>query len=103
MPVMPCLRCGRLTRGSYCPEHKPKPHVLRPSPSSRDRPSPALRRKVKARDGGRCVRCGSTECLEVHHSRRAADGGSHDMTNLVTMCAERHGAITRSGVAEPQS
>ncbi len=43
MPLKPCLTCGRLSRGSYCAAHEPVAWRLRPSPSSRDRPSPSFR------------------------------------------------------------
>jgi 5-methylcytosine-specific restriction endonuclease McrA len=72
----------------------PKPHKLRPSPSSLNRPSSALRKKIKERDGNRCQRCGTAGSaenrLEVHHRRRVADGGGHDERNLVTLCQRCH-------------
>src|SRR5690606_15253201 len=37
-------------------------------PSERDRPnSPAFSRKVKRRDGNRCLNCGKRACLQAHH------------------------------------
>jgi 5-methylcytosine-specific restriction endonuclease McrA len=92
MPLRPCLTCGTLTTGSYCPKHDPRLHKVT-SPTAIDRPSPTLRRRIKKRDGNRCVRCGSTENLRVHHLRQVADGGGHEEANLVTLCADCHGAV----------
>jgi 5-methylcytosine-specific restriction enzyme A len=91
MPVKPCLHpgCGRLSRGSYCALHEPKAWKLRPSPSSRDRPPLSLVRKVKARDR-RCLRCGSTDRLRVHHLVPVSQGGVHDERTLVTLCEPCH-------------
>ncbi len=91
MPFTPCIRCGALGTGSYCDAHRPQAWRVRPSPSSRSRPSPAQRARIKRRDGGRCVRCGSTERLRVHHRKHVADGGGHDDANLVTLCDACHG------------
>ena len=95
MPLKPCLRCGALSPGSYCPEHEPKAHKVRPSQSSLNRPSPALRRRIKQRDGNRCRVCGSTESLRVHHVRGVAGGGSHGERNLVTLCDTCHRTMHR--------
>lgn len=89
MPLKPCLRCGRLSSGSYCPAHQPTGWKLRQSPSSRDRAPLSLIRKVKARDR-RCVRCGSTDRLHAHHLQAVAAGGGHDERNLVTLCDSCH-------------
>lgn len=93
MTLRPCLTCGRLTpSGSYCPKHQP---LKRPSPSSSNRPSPHARKRVKERDGGRCQACGSTVGLRVHHRQQVAEGGSHDPSNLVTLCVIWHAAVHR--------
>lgn len=36
----------------------------------------------------RCVRCGSTEELELEHITPVSQGGSNHIENLTTMCAE---------------
>jgi len=91
--VRPCIRCGVLIeRGSYCRAHQPSGFRLRPSPSSLDRPSQRLTARVRARDGHRCARCGSTTDLQVHHLHAVADGGQHHETNLVTLCSDCHRA-----------
>jgi 5-methylcytosine-specific restriction endonuclease McrA len=47
---------------------------------------------AKQRDGGRCVSCGATEKLEVHHIVRVADGGdAFALSNLQTLCIRCHG------------
>jgi len=53
-----------------------------------------IRRKVKKRDNHNCVVCGKEENLEVHHvvpaSKFDEPEKSHQMKNLVTLCAEHH-------------
>lgn len=56
----------------------------------RSRIPPRLRRQVLARDGHRCVRCGRTGFLHIHHRRRQADGGAHTLENCVTVCGPCH-------------
>ena len=100
MPLKPCLACGRLTKGSYCSKHQPVRRVVsgcrvRPSPSSLDRPPPALVSKVKLRDGC-CRRCGSTGSpdnpVRIDNVRPVALGGDHDQANLVRLCSNYHRA-----------
>lgn len=50
----------------------------------------ATRRLVLERDDYRCVLCGATEHLEVHHIVTRAEGGSNDPDNLVTLCMACH-------------
>jgi 5-methylcytosine-specific restriction endonuclease McrA len=58
-----------------------------------------LREVVKARDGHRCRRCGSSQRLEVHHVvPLEQDGAPFDVANLVTLCSGCH-----RGVAEPRA
>jgi len=38
----------------------------------------------------RCVVCGSTEYLEVHHVVSVADGGRDKLSNLRTLCDDCH-------------
>jgi RNA-directed DNA polymerase len=45
--------------------------------------------RAKMRDGFRCVRCGATEKLHVHHTKGAK---SHRLANLETLCLECHHA-----------
>lgn len=48
------------------------------------------RKKALERDGHKCVKCGSTERLEVHHIKHRAEGGTDELHNLVTLCAWCH-------------
>jgi 5-methylcytosine-specific restriction endonuclease McrA len=50
-----------------------------------------LRRIVKNRDQNRCANCHRTDVpLEVHHVVPIGQGGSHQITNLVTLCPRCH-------------
>jgi 5-methylcytosine-specific restriction endonuclease McrA len=51
---------------------------------------------VRIRDGHRCVNCGTTDSLSVHHERPVRQGGNpFDMDNLVTLCAHCHAEAER--------
>ncbi len=55
-------------------------------------PSAAMVRKVRERDGWRCVHCGTTENLTTGHRKNRGSGGSSDPainrpSNLITECA----------------
>lgn len=49
-----------------------------------------LRKAARTRDGNQCVKCGSTERLEVDHVLNIAHGGTHNLDNLQTLCAACH-------------
>ena len=49
----------------------------------------ALRRRVVARDQGRCVGCGARGALQVHHLTYQRLG-HEDLADLVTLCAGCH-------------
>ena len=55
---------------------------------------PALRRKVLARARHRCAvpGCRSTN-LDVHHIVEWANGGTHELSNLITLCEAHHLAL----------
>ena len=81
----PCLNCGALTTQSYC---------RRCGWSARRRISSGWewgkrRDAVRARDRV-CVRCGSTERLEVHHREPVVHGGSNELKELELLCARCH-------------
>ena len=44
------------------------------------------RAEIKARDGHRCVYCGSTEDLTIDHVRPQCRGGQTNSSNCVTAC-----------------
>lgn len=51
-----------------------------------NRPAKRIRPLILERDRRRCVRCGSTERLEVDHVISLARGGSSEVENLQTLC-----------------
>ncbi len=57
--------------------------------------SEAIKRKVIARDGGKCSVCGSTLKLEVDHKVALMNGGTNDESNLATLCDDCHLAKTK--------
>jgi 5-methylcytosine-specific restriction endonuclease McrA len=79
LPRTFCIECGRPSTGSRCDEHQIRRTL-----------SPAMKRRIKRRDGWRCTECGSTVDLEVHHRIPLADGGTDRRSNLVTLCATCH-------------
>ena len=48
-----------------------------------------LKLRAKMRDGYKCVRCGSTEKLAVHHKKGTK---SHRIEDLETLCQKCHHA-----------
>jgi len=61
--------------------------------------TPALRRRILARDSHRCRApgCGGTRFLEVHHLRPRSRGGGQEAANLVTLCARCHQLLHEHG------
>jgi len=57
----------------------------------------ALRLAVLERDHYRCVYCGSTDYLDVHHIRPRQQQGADQMNNLVTLCRSCHLRTSRWG------
>ncbi len=51
--------------------------------------------EVRARDGNRCVICGSTSNLEIDHKRALMNGGANGVNNLATLCDDCHTKKTR--------
>ena len=56
------------------------------------------RRRVFKRDGNRCVKCGSTERLEIDHIVPRSRGGGNEESNLQTLC---HGCNLAKGNSMP--
>jgi hypothetical protein len=56
---------------------------------------PAMRRKVKHRDKGRCriPGCRSSCNVDIHHLWWLSMGGTHDYNNLITLCEAHHIAL----------
>ncbi len=59
---------------------------------------PALKRALKARDGGcRFPGCTHTRFTEGHHVRHWADGGETKLSNLITLCTFHHRLVHEGG------
>lgn len=75
------------------------PHVGRSAGHRRATRSipPRIRREVVRRDAGRCVvpGCRHATYVDIHHLRPRAEGGDHDPTGLVVLCAAHHRALHR--------
>jgi 5-methylcytosine-specific restriction endonuclease McrA len=79
-----------------------------PRPINTVQPSPELRAMVLARDGHRCLFCGSTYRLELHH-RPEADSLNYyprptepRADDLVTFCHECHAILTAQVQMRPR-
>jgi hypothetical protein len=72
-------------------------HVGGQPTKARQDVTPAVRRKVMRRDGGRCVvpGCAHGMFLDVHHIELRSEGGDHIPDNLVTLCGAHHRALHR--------
>jgi hypothetical protein len=92
----------------------PSPAASSPTASSPAKPleraksdiPPALRRKVKHRDHGRCrvPWCRSSRNCDHHHIVPVSQGGEHTEENLLTLCESHHlahhgGALSITGTA----
>ena len=67
---------------------KPPWTEMNPSPIE---VSEDVKRRVKQRDGDRCLRCGATEWLEIDHIKSRFHGGGHEESNLQTLCKTCNG------------
>ena len=70
--------------------------VVEPTKARQD-VTPALRRQVVRRDGGRCVVPGCRQSLfiDLHHVALRSEGGAHTVDNLITVCGAHHRALHR--------
>ena len=58
----------------------------------------AIRTDVLKRDNYTCVNCGQTGTeLHVHHIIARVEGGTNDLTNLVTLCTRCHSVQDAKG------
>ena len=105
-PKRPCSHpgCPELTDGRYCDCHK-KQEDIRYNRYQRD---PATRKrynrsweKIRARYMSahpfceRCLTAGRiTKVEEVHHKLPLSKGGTHDESNLMSLCTSCHSEIT---------
>jgi hypothetical protein len=99
VPVSPeyieMAACDEQNIGSSSPVEK-STHVGNRPRATQSIP-PAMRRHVLARDGRRCVvpGCRHAVFVDVHHVEHRADGGRHELENLVTLCGAHHRAVHR--------
>lgn len=56
-----------------------------------------IRLAVLARDNYCCTQCGSKDNLHVHHNQARREGGTHQMDNLQTLCAQCHAQTSSWG------
>ncbi len=72
-----------------------KPNPLGPGPVTRRIPT-QIRHQINLRDQGQCThvndgqRCENKRWLETHHQIPFAQGGSHNLNNLKTLCWAHH-------------
>jgi hypothetical protein len=90
-PVLKAKRC--LKKRSQDPIQKPVPgqmQIPRPLPTR-------VKHQVHVRDRHQCThvdrngdRCPNQRWLEIHHLKSFAQGGLHEISNLVTLCSAHH-------------
>jgi hypothetical protein len=63
--------------------------------SARRKIPAAISRQVHLRDQGKCQapQCQERKWLAVHHLKPWAEGGGHEINNLLTLCSFHHGRI----------
>ena len=106
-PITHRARWCKQCRGKYTSENKKgKPILLTSGPNNphwqgggksyRGADWLNAKKRAKARDGYKCVQCGSSEKLNVHHKKPASEtGGEWDnsLINLQTLCSSCHGKV----------
>ena len=105
MAKLKCASCGiysdagtsiRVGIQSYCSpacrfvKMKRRSRPRRPRAVSTDQ---RTRKKVRARDGEACRFCWTRKDLHVHHIIYRSQGGSDELHNLITLCAEHHAVV----------
>lgn len=93
------------------PHYKEKPSALPAPPNHEDSGKTAggvderVRQAVFDRDSRKCVACGSTDDLSLDHIVPRSAGGSHDESNLQTLCRRcnsgKNNRIARSMIGRP--
>ncbi len=78
---------------------EPRAHVGAPQRAAQSI-TPAIRRSVLRRDGGRCQvpGCRHATFVDVHHLVPRSEGGANTAENLVTLCSAHHRAVHRGKV-----
>lgn len=104
-----CVKCGKPTGESYCPEHKPKPWAtstrsdkVKLSGSAQQ----ARRIRIIDRYLNRCHRCGEvfdTADLEVDHRIPLSEGGADTDENCAPICKPCHRSKTAAEAARAKA
>lgn len=63
-----------------------------------------VRKAAIERDGNKCLKCGDTDRLEVHHKIPLSAGGGDELSNLETLCKRCHSMVpkNRSGISQAE-
>ena len=107
---MTCKRCGQPLKGkqtSYCSPRCSKLHLK--SLYRKRNPQKAkewkensygkgsgypistkYRAKTRNLLGNMCLRCGTSDCLNIHHIKPPKHGGTNDLWNLAVLCFDCH-------------
>lgn len=57
---------------------------------------------AKKRDGAKCRICGFDLAVEVHHILPRSAGGTHELSNLITLCPNHHAMVHRGIVSQDE-
>jgi 5-methylcytosine-specific restriction endonuclease McrA len=88
VPRGPCDTCRRTHERERSRARRAESKAVR---ARNSRAWQLVREAAKQRDHNRCIRCGSTERLEVHHRIPIEQGGSAlALDNLATLCVPCH-------------
>lgn len=73
--------------------------ILKPGKPNQATIKPSIKREVLSRDQHRCQAhgCRNTWFLEVHHIVSRRQGGTNDLTNLITLCGSCHSYLHEKG------
>lgn len=73
------------------------PTAARPAARAAQTVTPALRRQIVQRAGGRCEMpgCRLLWWKEIHHVVLQSEGGTHELGNLVLLCGRHHDLVHR--------
>lgn len=65
------------------------------SPSDKSRIPDDIRQAVIERDRGGCrfPGCRLAAGIDIHHIKYRSEGGSHEMSNLISLCREHHSLV----------
>ena len=83
--------CSKEHRDEFTKERNGRSR-LRQRATDRQMP-PATRQGVYESDGWKCRFCNGTYLLHLHHIKYRSEGGTHDLSNLITLCATCHETV----------